>query len=62
MAPIFSNAWMEMVYQDYSIFLTLIVASVLFILKVAAIMYPGAPANKILELLQDIFRSSKGDK
>lgn len=52
---ILTNQWFEYVLKNYSCLIGLMLA----LLKAWAIMHPGTPSNKIIDLLQGIIFKKK---
>lgn len=52
---IFTNGWFERVGKDYSYLVGLAVLA----LKTVAIMHPGTPSNKIIDLVQGLLFKKK---
>jgi hypothetical protein len=59
---LFSNFWWATVANDYSIMIFLIVSAILTVLKIWAVLSPGAKTNSILCLLQGWFYGVPGIK
>jgi hypothetical protein len=59
---LFSNYWWATVANDYSIMIFLVISFILTVLKVWAVVSPGAKTNSIMCLIQGWFYGFPGVK
>jgi hypothetical protein len=55
---ILTNDWLNFVMSNYSGIIAIAVPAIIFILKLAAIIHPGIPSDKIIDLIKS---ASRGD-
>ncbi len=56
---IFTNDWFSWVMSTYSSFWLYFPGVVLLLLKIIAVLKPGVPSNKIVELIQGFFKKGE---